>query len=167
MIDEQGFRLGIGIILVNSARRLFFARRVQPKNAWQFPQGGMLANETPLQTMYRELHEEIGLFEDDVELLAESKDWHSYSLPTHLVRPHSKPVCIGQKQKWFLLKLTSDESCISFTESQKPEFNSYRWVSYWFPLKQVVSFKRNMYREVLREFSPILFPKLEESRFFD
>jgi putative (di)nucleoside polyphosphate hydrolase len=166
VIDEQGFRRGIGIILVNDVRRLFFARRINPRNAWQFPQGGMLPGETPIQAMYRELHEEVGLFPEDVELLAETVEYHSYNLPQHLIRQHSQPVCVGQMQKWFLLRLTVKESCISFTESQRPEFNSFRWVSYWYPLKQVVGFKRNMYREVLREFSPVLFPKTEERDFF-
>ena len=74
-----------------------------------------------------------------------------------MVRHHSKPVCIGQKQKWFLLQLTGSQERISFEFGDKPEFDDWRWTSYWYPLGQVVPFKRDVYRRAMRELAPKLF----------
>jgi putative (di)nucleoside polyphosphate hydrolase len=151
-IDAEGYRPGVGIILVNSKRQVFLAKRIG-KDAWQFPQGGIKTSETPEKAMFRELKEEIGLFEDDVKILAETQDWLHYRLPPQLIRRHSKPICIGQKQKWFLLRLINDEAKINLLATQTPEFDSWAWVSYWHPLKQVVWFKRNVYAQALKEFA--------------
>lgn len=153
VIDDNGFRLNVGIILTNQAGKLFWARRVG-QEAWQFPQGGLNDNEQLENAMYRELQEEVGLRKSDVEFLAVSEGWLSYLLPKRLVRNDSQPMCIGQKQKWFLLKLISSESNIKLDENIKPEFDGWRWVSYWFPLQQVVAFKREVYRQALLEFAP-------------
>lgn len=157
VIDKSGFRRGIGFVLVNNKKRVFLAKRIG-QNGWQFPQGGLLKGEHPLQAMYRELKEEIGLAPEDIEILASSPYWMSYRLPLHLTRPDSKPLCIGQKQKWFLLKLKSSEDKIRFDITDSPEFDSYRWVAYWYPLKRVIRFKKHMYRQILHEFSTTLFP---------
>lgn len=156
MIDEKGFRFGVGIIIINKKNQIFWARRVG-RNGWQFPQGGMHSGETAEQAMYRELHEEVGLFENDVEILAESRRWLYYYLPKHLIRKNSYPVCIGQKQKWFLLRLCGDDNKFNFNNTISPEFDGFRWVSYWYPLKQVIFFKRKLYQRALREFAPIVF----------
>lgn len=155
MIDENGFRLNVGIVLANSDGRLFWGRRVG-QDAWQFPQGGLHDQEHLQETLYRELYEEVGLNSTDVEVIAESKQWLSYLLPERLVRVDTKPICIGQKQKWFLLRLISDENAIKLDENIKPEFDHWKWVSFWFPLYQVVSFKREVYRQVLNEFQPFI-----------
>ena len=155
MIDKEGFRHGVGIILVNSKRQLFLAKRIG-KVAWQFPQGGMIDKETPEEAMFRELKEEIGLNPEDVKILTSTKRWLSYRLPKRLVRQHSKPLCIGQKQKWFLLRLVNDDGCIDLTHTDSPEFDSWAWVSYWYPLSQVVSFKRRVYTLALKEFARIV-----------
>ncbi|MGO2131395.1 MAG: RNA pyrophosphohydrolase [Halomonas sp.] len=156
MIDADGFRPNVGIIIANDQGQLLWARRVG-QNAWQFPQGGINASETPKQALFRELQEEIGLTADDVEVLACTRGWLRYRLPRRMVRTHSRPVCIGQKQKWFLLRIRchDDRVCVS-SGSAKPEFDGWRWVSYWYPLGQVVSFKREVYRCALRELSPRL-----------
>ena len=153
MIDADGYRENVGIILVNHEGRLFWARRIGQKNAWQFPQGGVDQAESTEDAMYRELAEEIGLGRDDVEVLACTRDWLKYSLPKKFIRYHSKPLCIGQKQRWYLLRLVSDESRLKLDHSSKPEFDHYRWVNYWYPLKDVVPFKRRVYRLALKEFS--------------
>ena len=155
MIDLDGFRPNVGIILTNAAGQVLWARRIH-QNAWQFPQGGIRDFETPEQALYRELHEEIGLAPDDVKVLACTRGWLRYRLPSRLVRFNSQPLCIGQKQKWFLLRLLSDERCVRVDLSGKPEFDSWRWVSYWYPLGQVVSFKREVYRRALKELAPRL-----------
>ncbi|OGT56339.1 MAG: RNA pyrophosphohydrolase [Gammaproteobacteria bacterium RIFCSPHIGHO2_12_FULL_42_10] len=155
MIDPAGFRYGIGIILVNHRKQVFLAKRIGMP-AWQFPQGGMQGDETPLQTMYRELHEEIGLNEVDVEVIASTKNWLSYRLPHRLRRHHKKPLCVGQKQKWFLLRLTHPDATFNLNANDDPEFDSWAWVSYWHPLKQVISFKRRVYGLALKEFSKLV-----------
>jgi putative (di)nucleoside polyphosphate hydrolase len=158
VIDEDGFRHGVGIILVNSRRQLFLAKRVG-KDAWQFPQGGMMDNETPEQSMFRELREEVGLNPEDVKIIAVSRRWLRYRLPKRLIRHHSMPLCIGQKQKWFLLRVLNNDAKIDLTVTEKPEFDSWAWVTYWYPLTQVVAFKRRVYNMAMREFAPIVLSK--------
>lgn len=153
MIDENGFRLNVGIILTNKIGELFWARRVG-QEAWQFPQGGVHENETLQDALYRELHEEVGVNANQVTLLAESRHWFSYRLPKRLVRD-GQPTCIGQKQKWYLLRLLGEDQEIKLDASIKPEFDHWRWVSYWYPLHQVVAFKKEVYRQALLEFAPI------------
>jgi putative (di)nucleoside polyphosphate hydrolase len=162
VIDEKGYRENVGIILVNSRRQLFWGRRYGQRS-WQFPQGGIKSEESSTDAMYRELHEEVGLSPQDVQLMAETPDWLHYRLPEHLVRQHSKPLCIGQKQKWFLLRLQNADSCIQLDSSPNPEFDAWRWVSYWYPLKYVIDFKRSVYRRALRQFAPVVFDETEET----
>jgi putative (di)nucleoside polyphosphate hydrolase len=157
VIDNNGFRLNVGVMLLGPHQQLLWAKR-WGDNSWQFPQGGMSENETPEDCLYRELQEEIGLNSDDVSILGCTQEWLSYRLPQHLVRHYRKPLCIGQKQKWFLLKLIHSEQKIRLNLSDHPEFDSWRWVDYWLPLKEVIFFKRNVYRDALREFSPLVFP---------
>jgi len=152
VIDQEGYRHGVGIILVNNRRQLLLAKRIG-KSAWQFPQGGMKENETPEEAMFRELHEEIGLNPDDVRVISCTRGWLRYRLPTRLVRRHSTPVCIGQKQKWFLLHFVNDDERIDLSVTESPEFDSWAWVSYWYPLTRVVSFKRRVYGLAMKEFA--------------
>lgn len=155
MIDTDGFRPNVGIILANSRGQVLWARRLN-RNGWQFPQGGIQADETAEQALFRELYEEIGLRQTDVEVLACTRGWLRYRLPQRLIRKSCHPVCIGQKQKWFLLRLLTDEQQICVNACNKPEFDGWRWVSYWYPLGQVISFKREVYRRALKELAPQL-----------
>lgn len=155
MIDDNGFRLNVGIILTNQEGQLFWARRVG-QDAWQFPQGGIQDNEKLEDALYRELEEEVGLIASDVSIISESQHWFSYRLPKRLIRSDTRPTCIGQRQKWFLLRLLAEEDKIKLDATIKPEFDGWRWVSYWFPLHQVVSFKKEVYRQALLEFAPLL-----------
>lgn len=152
MIDRSGFRLNVGIILANSEGRLFWGRRIGQAHAWQFPQGGIQEYETLQEAMYRELAEELGLLPEDVKVVAVTRHWLYYRLPKHMRRHHAKPLCIGQKQKWFLLQLLGDEQRIRFDTTGSPEFDEWRWVDYWQPLEQVIAFKRQVYKKALREF---------------
>lgn len=156
IIDQAGYRHNVGIVLTNGAGQVLWARRVRNRDAWQFPQGGMLEGETVEQAMYRELDEELGLLPADVEIIANTKDWVTYDLPEKFIRRHSKPLCIGQKQMWFLLKLKSSESRIQLDHAPEPEFDDWRWVDYWFPVDQVIAFKQVVYQQVLKEFEPYM-----------
>ena len=128
-----------------------WAKRIG-QDAWQFPQGGIRKGERLQQAMYRELKEEVGLEARDVEILSSTRDWLYYQLPRHYIRQNSNPVCIGQKQKWFLLSLRGEESriCLS-NQDDTPEFDDWQWVSFWYPLSQVIDFKREVYRQALRQ----------------
>lgn len=153
MIDAEGFRPNVGIIITNDVGQLFWARRINGQDAWQFPQGGINQNESPKQALFRELYEEVGLTEDHVEVMACTRGWLRYRLPRRLIRSRKQPVCIGQKQKWFLLRLKASEQEIDLARYGNAEFDHWQWVSYWYPLGKVVSFKRDVYRRALKELS--------------
>lgn len=154
MIDSDGFRANVGIIICNQYGQVMWARRFG-QHSWQFPQGGVDEGETAEEAMYRELYEEVGLKPEHVNILASTRSWFRYRLPKRLVRQDSKPVCIGQKQKWFLLTLVAPDNAVNLSSSGFPEFDDWRWVSYWYPVRQVVSFKRDVYRKVMKEFSAV------------
>lgn len=151
MLDSDGFRSNVGIIICNPFGKLLWTKRIG-QNAWQFPQGGMQSGETFEEALYRELYEEVGLSASDVGILKRTRGWLRYRLPHRLVRRGPGPVCIGQKQKWFLLSLNSDDSRVRLNRAEKPEFDDWRWVNYSEPVKQVVQFKRDVYRRALIEF---------------
>lgn len=155
LIDAHGYRLNVGIILANSAGKVFLGKRVN-QNAWQFPQGGLDDQENIEAAVYRELMEEVGLWQDKVEIIGHTRQWLKYKLPKKLIRS-TTPLCIGQKQKWFLLRLTGADEDINLRAGKKPEFDDWRWVNYWFALSQVIHFKREVYRRALKELSPIFF----------
>ncbi len=156
-IDEQGFRANVGIILAHADDRLLIAGRAGRKG-WQFPQGGIQRGEEPVAAMFRELNEELGLGEPDVSVLGQTDDWISYRLPKRYVRKNTSPVCIGQKQLWFLLRLESEESQIRFDATGDPEFDRYRWVDFWRPVNEVIYFKRRVYASALYELGAHLHP---------
>ena len=156
MIDADGFRSNVGIILTNSQGKLFWGRRIG-MDAWQFPQGGIRHDEPVENAMYRELREETGLQPDHVEIISFTNEWLRYRLPKRFIRRNSTPVCIGQKQIWYLLKLIAHEENVKLDVSRKPEFDLWKWVEFWEPLKQVVDFKRSVYEKTLIEFEPLLF----------
>ena len=163
MIDADGYRSNVGIILCNGAGQLFWARRVG-RSGWQFPQGGIRQDESPEQALFRELHEEVGLKRADVTMLASSQQWLRYNLPKRYQRRHSLPLCIGQKQRWFLLRLTGNENGVRFDNTDTPEFDRWTWIDYWRPVDEVIYFKRQVYEQALTEFAPLLFPDGPPSR---
>lgn len=156
-IDDEGFRANVGIILSNADGELMLGGRVG-KKGWQFPQGGMLIGEAPEQAMFRELEEEIGLLCDDVEVLGVTQGWLRYRLPERFIRRNSKPLCIGQKQRWFMLRLTSSTDRLRFDLGDEPEFDRVRWVDFWRPVNEVIYFKRRVYARALHELGPSVYP---------
>jgi putative (di)nucleoside polyphosphate hydrolase len=158
VIDRDGFRANVGIVLMAADGQLFLGRRAGGKG-WQFPQGGVLKGESPEQSLYRELHEEIGLTADDVELLGHTARWLRYRLPSRYVRRDKLPLCIGQKQRWFLLGLKRPETPFRFDTTGTPEFDRWRWVDYWQPVREVIYFKRPVYVRALQELGPLARPQ--------
>ena len=122
MIDADGFRANVGIILANTQGQVLLAKRIEG-DSWQFPQGGIHYGETPMDAMYRELYEELGLLPHHVRVLGVTKDWLRYRLPKRFIR----------------------------FDTSVPEFDQWQWVSYWYPLGQVVAFKKGVYQKALFE----------------
>lgn len=155
MIDTDGFRWNVGIILANPHGQLFWARR-SGMNAWQFPQGGVKQNESPDAAMFRELKEETGLSPEHVEVAGCTRKWLRYRIPRRMIRYDRQPLCIGQKQLWYLLRFCGSEADFKLDQLPRPEFDAWRWVAYWQPLDEVVSFKRSVYRRALTELEPLI-----------
>jgi putative (di)nucleoside polyphosphate hydrolase len=156
-IDADGFRANVGIVLMRADRSVFLGGRTGGRG-WQFPQGGMQPHETPEEALFRELKEEVGLDSHDVKIIAQTRQWLRYRLPKQYVRRNSTPLCIGQKQRWFLLELVSPEDAVHFDATSEPEFETWRWVDYWTPVREVIYFKRAVYVRALDELARIAFP---------
>lgn len=156
MVDADGFRPNVGIVIANDREQVLFARRIGEADAWQFPQGGIDADESAEAALYRELDEEVGLRKDCVEVVACTRDWLRYRLPPELRRRNSDPSFVGQKQKWFLLRLLGNDGQVRVDRCDNPEFDHWEWVSYWYPLHKVIAFKREVYRRALKELAPFL-----------
>jgi putative (di)nucleoside polyphosphate hydrolase len=161
VIDSEGYRLNVGFIIANKKGKVFLAKRIN-QNAWQFPQGGLLEREKLEEALFRELQEEVGLTYNMVKIMGCTKSWLWYKLPKKMVR-NVEPTCIGQKQKWYLLSFPGDDSKFYFNNSIKPEFDGWQWVNYWYPLKQVIAFKREVYRRALKELAPIFWNMYSKS----
>jgi putative (di)nucleoside polyphosphate hydrolase len=151
-IDRHGFRANVGIVLMRGTGELFLGGRVGGRG-WQFPQGGVNRGERVEDALFRELTEEIGLGAGDVQVLGSTRGWLRYRLPRQYVRDR----CIGQKQRWFLLKLTADEARVRFDSTDQPEFDRWRWVDFWTPVREVVYFKRRVYARALHELGKLMF----------
>ncbi|MEK6663836.1 MAG: RNA pyrophosphohydrolase [Pseudomonadota bacterium] len=150
MIDRDGYRPNVGIILCNAKNEVFWGKRIR-EHSWQFPQGGIDKGESPEQAMYRELHEEVGLQSHHVHILGRTKNWLRYEVPTHWIKREWRSSYKGQKQIWFLLRLVGRDCDVSLRASGHPEFDAWRWSEYWVPLESVIEFKRDVYRLALNE----------------
>jgi putative (di)nucleoside polyphosphate hydrolase len=157
LIDSDGFRANVGIVLMHDDGHVFIGRRSGGRG-WQFPQGGVRPGERAVDALYRELHEEIGLTRGDVELVAQTRGWLRYRLPERFVRHDSLPTCIGQKQRWFLLRSRRAGVQFRFDTTGEPEFDRWRWVDWWQPVREVIYFKRTVYTRALHELAALAFP---------
>jgi putative (di)nucleoside polyphosphate hydrolase len=155
MIDRNGYRANVGIILLNSKNQVFWGKRIR-QDSWQFPQGGIKSGETPTEAMYRELAEETGLQPTHVEILGRTREWLRYDVPACWSRREWRKNYRGQKQIWFLLRLLGRDSDVSLRNCTHPEFDAWRWNQYWVELESVVEFKRQVYRQALMELSRLL-----------
>lgn len=164
VIDNEGFRPNVGIVICNQDDQVLWGRRINGRDSWQFPQGGVHRDESPEQAMYRELEEEVGLLPEAVTVLGRTSGWLRYRLPKKYVRKTESPVCIGQKQVWFLLRLVAPESEIRLDAHEDPEFDHWRWVSFWYPVTAVVDFKQDVYRQALTQLAARLSPPRKAAR---
>lgn len=164
MLDREGYRPNVGIILVNQRNEVFWGKRIR-EHAWQFPQGGIKHGETPVQAMYRELHEEVGLRPEHVRILGRTRDWLRYDVPEHFVRRELRGHYKGQKQIWFLLRMVGRDCDVTLRATDIPEFDAWRWNAYWVPLEAVIEFKREVYTLALNELSSLLFRRERENRY--
>ncbi|MEN9902925.1 MAG: pyrophosphohydrolase [Pseudomonadota bacterium] len=155
MLDREGYRPNVGIILCNARNEVFWGKRVR-EHAWQFPQGGIKRGESPEEAMYRELQEEVGLEAQHVKILGRTRDWLRYEVPEQWIRREWRGNYKGQKQIWYLLRLTGGDHHVQLRASSHPEFDAWRWSQYWVPLESVVEFKRNVYQLALGELEPFL-----------
>lgn len=155
MLDRDGFRPNVGIVLLNQKNQVFWGKRIRT-HSWQFPQGGIDRGETPEQAMFRELHEEVGLQPHHVRLLARTRDWLRYEVPDRYIRRDARGHYKGQKQIWYLLQLLGHDWDLNLRATNHPEFDAWRWNDYWVPLDVVVEFKRGVYEMALTELSRFL-----------
>ena len=145
-IDPDGYRANVGIVLMRAPFEVFLGGRIGGRG-WQFPQGGVRHGERVEDALFRELHEEVGLEPTDVDVLGSTRGWLRYRLPPQNIRDR----CIGQKQRWFLLRFKGEDSRFRFDAAGQPEFDGWRWVDYWTPVREVVYFKRGVYVKALHE----------------
>ncbi len=154
--DQNKYRLNVGIMIINSQGLIWMGKRrhtLSSPFSYQMPQGGIDPGETPEQTLWRELYEEVGLSQNECKVLAVSKNWYTYLIPPeHKMR--SKYA--GQKQKWFLLQLTCPDETVCLNKTDYPEFSSFKWMTPEEAKNAVIPFKREVYQKVLAEFAPYL-----------
>jgi putative (di)nucleoside polyphosphate hydrolase len=155
VIDRDGYRPNVGIIICNWKNEVFWGKRVK-EHSWQFPQGGIKPGETPEAAMYRELHEEVGLEPEHVRILGRTRDWLRYDVPVRWLKRDWRGNYRGQKQIWFLLRLVGRDCDVCLRTSTKPEFDAWRWNEYWVPMDAVIDFKREVYQKALEELARYL-----------
>ncbi|UDG82811.1 RNA pyrophosphohydrolase [Candidatus Vallotia lariciata] len=158
MLDCEGFRPNVGILLLNSRNEVFWGKRLH-EHSWQFPQGGIRYGETPLKAMFRELYEETGLRPEHVKVIGRTRDWLRYEVPNKYIRREVRRNYRGQKQLWFLLRMIGRDCDICLRTTNYPEFDAWRWNNYWVPLDTVIEFKRDVYQMALTELSRFLHKK--------
>ncbi|MBI3903086.1 MAG: RNA pyrophosphohydrolase [Nitrosomonadales bacterium] len=155
MVDRDGYRPNVGIIITNARNQVFWGKRIR-QDSWQFPQGGIQHGETPEQAMYRELHEEVGLQPNHVQILGRTREWMRYDVPQQWTKREWRSNYKGQKQIWFLLRLVGRDCDVSLRASGHPEFDAWRWIEYWVEMDSVIEFKRDVYRMALNELARFL-----------
>ena len=149
-MKEPGYRLNVGLIVANKNAEILICKR-KGMESWQFPQGGIDFGENEFSAAQRELFEEVGIKSNSVKLVASLSEWLKYEIPKKSRRnTFMKKKFKGQKQKWFLFR-TKEDIKISFDNDPDNEFDDFKWVSYWYPLNVIVSFKEKVYFNVLNQ----------------
>ena len=152
----SNYRDAVGIMIINPKKKLFLAYRAWTQTSkyhWQMPQGGIDKGEKPIQAVYREMREEIGLSHEDVRFMAMTRKWYKYDLPESVRRKKS---IRGQRQKWFLFLMVAPDSKIDFTAFGIQEFVDFKWVDLDQVKDSVITFKQPVYEQVVEEFRPFV-----------
>lgn len=160
--DDLPYRPCVGVMLLNREGLVWIGRRISKwdgdasSTMWQMPQGGIDKGETPPEAARRELAEEVGT--DRATIVAESEDWFTYDLPAEALGIALKGKYRGQKQKWFAMMFEGDDADIDIAPEagEKPEFDQWRWAEIETLVDLVVPFKRDVYRQVVDCFAPIV-----------
>jgi putative (di)nucleoside polyphosphate hydrolase len=152
MSTGQYFRANVGAVVCNGAGDVLALQRRGKPGAWQLPQGGLDEGEDPSRAALRELCEETGIAESDVELIAEHPRWLAYELPAEM---RSKRTGRGQVQKWFLFRLRADVP-IDLSQAEHDEFDAHKWTRLEALAREVWQVRRHVYDELLEAFAPHL-----------
>ena len=156
MKNTENYRPNVAIIILNKEGQILWCKR-KDGNGWQFPQGGLDKGESPLEAVYRETQEEVGLERKDLRIIKETKEWFNYKVPEERLPKYFRfenSKFIGQTQKWFLAEILCEDSRINLNASSPIEFVDWTWSSYWHPINGGVDFKKSTYRKVLKSFLP-------------
>ncbi|MFQ5565462.1 MAG: RNA pyrophosphohydrolase [Paracoccaceae bacterium] len=155
-IDALPYRPCVGLVILDAAGRIFAGQRIDGMyDAWQMPQGGIDAGETPRQAALRELAEETGIAPDKAEIIRESRGWLAYDLPRHLVPRLWGGRFRGQKQRWFALRFNGADRDVNIATAE-PEFRAWAWMAPGELIGCIVPFKRDTYTRVFAEFADLL-----------
>ncbi len=155
-IDKLPYRQNVGVMLVNEHGHVFVGQRLDNQSdAWQMPQGGIDAGETPERAALRELEEETGVDPSLVTIEAESSDWIAYDLPADLIPRIWNGKYRGQKQKWFFMRFHGKDTDVNITTNH-PEFSAWKWLAADQLVDNIVPFKKDVYAAVVKEFAPHL-----------
>lgn len=147
------YRSGVGIMLVNSSKKIFVGKRIDNhSDAWQMPQGGIDIGEEEDLAVFRELKEETGIEQFDVRILKKSQNHHYYNLPYNLQKKFWGGKYLGQKQRWYLAEFVGDDSKIN-VDTRDPEFSEWKWIEKDGIIEAIVGFKKKLYRNIIQDFS--------------
>jgi putative (di)nucleoside polyphosphate hydrolase len=154
-IDALPYRPCVGLMVLDAAGRIFAAQRIDGfHDAWQMPQGGIDAGETPREAALRELAEETGIAPEQAEIIRESRDWLPYDLPRHLVPKLWGGRFRGQKQRWFAIRFLGADADVNIATAE-PEFRVWAWMGQDELIRRIVPFKRDTYARVFAEFGDL------------
>ena len=155
-MEEALYRPNVGIIIFNRDGKILWCKRKQG-DGWQFPQGGIDKGESPLEALYRETYEEVGLKKHQIKIVRENERWIGYDVPKDRVPKYfsfKNRRFKGQTQKWFLAEFLGNNEDINLSLHSQIEFSEWTWSSYWHPITGGIEFKRDAYRKALNDLFP-------------